>query len=38
MDPTLGVAGLMDLTGEPAMGHAQQRAAIMLDQVDLDQA
>ena len=38
MDPTLGMARLVSGAGKPAMGHAQQRAAIMLDQVDLDQA
>jgi adenylate cyclase len=35
MRPTFGVAGALGGVGEAAMGHAQQRAAIAFDQVDL---
>jgi hypothetical protein len=38
MRPALLVKGALSGIGQAAMGHAQQRAAIPLDQVDLDQA
>jgi hypothetical protein len=37
MRPTLGVAGALRRVGKTAMGHAQQGAAVPVDQVDLDQ-
>src|SRR6516162_5392943 len=38
MRPTPVVACALRLVGKAAMGHAQQRAAIALDQIDFDQA
>src|SRR5882757_2916352 len=38
MRPTLGVAGALCFAGKTAMGHAQQGAAVAVDQIDLDQA
>src|SRR5258708_36634320 len=38
MRPTLVVAGALRRVGKTAMGHAQQGAAVPVDQVDLDQA
>src|SRR5215470_3468805 len=38
MRPTLVVAGALLRIRKTAMGHAQQRAAVPLDQIDLDQA
>jgi hypothetical protein len=37
MRPTLVVAGALLRIRKTAMGHAQQRAAVPLDQIDLDQ-
>src|SRR5262245_64031200 len=38
MRPAPVVACALRLVGKAAMGHAQQRAAVALDQIDLDQA
>src|SRR5437667_7668378 len=38
VDPTFLVVGLLRGIGQAAVDHAQQRAAVLLDQVDLDQA
>src|SRR6516162_7352611 len=38
MRPTRVVAGARRRVGKTAMGHAQQGAAVPVDQVDLDQA
>src|SRR5579862_5928157 len=38
MRPTLVVAGALRLVGKTAMGHAQQSAAVPVDEIDLDQA
>jgi len=38
MRPTPIMARALRLVGKAAMGHAQQRAVVALDQIDLDQA